>query len=299
MRHTSRSSDDTTLDPRVRTLLDAAAAPVETTGRLHGEAEALAAFRASRHSPAKNTTFSLNSARAALAAAIGASVLVTGGVSAAAAGVLPGAAQQTVSSWLKNVGISVPQGKDTDEPGELRSRSENTQGSEYTQGKAPDDNGAPRDRSEQAPGARSNGEDARCGRPEQDPGSRGNANGNQRGRPEQAPGSRGNANGAQCGRSEQAPGARGNENANQRSRSEQAPGANGNGNGNGDQRGRSEQAPGVRNNQNNAAQGGRSGAAPGAKNDENGDHRGGSENTTGDEAELPPADDPKAGRSQR
>lgn len=51
---------------------------------------------------------SLTSAKAALAAALGAGVLLTGGVGAAAAGVLPGAAQDTASNLLSKVGVTVP-----------------------------------------------------------------------------------------------------------------------------------------------------------------------------------------------
>ena len=268
-RHTSRPGGDPMSDPRVRELLDAAAAPVETTRPLPGEDEALAAFRASRQGAAKNSRFSLGSAKAAVAAAIGTSVLVTGGVSAAAAGVLPGAAQQTVSTLLKSVGISVPEGKDADGQREVRDRPDNAPS------KAADNDEQSRDRSEEAPGARSNGDDAQCGRPEQPPGARGNEGGNQ-----QPPGSRGNQNGAQCGRSEQAPGARNNQN-----------GAG--------QGGRSEQSSGGGNNENGAGQGGRSEQNSGGGSNENKAQRGGSENTQGDQAEQPPADAPKASRSRR
>jgi hypothetical protein len=51
---------------------------------------------------------SLTSAKAALAAAVGAGVLLTGGVGAATAGVLPGAAQDTASDMLAKVGVTVP-----------------------------------------------------------------------------------------------------------------------------------------------------------------------------------------------
>ena len=68
------------------------------------------------------------SARGAVAAAISTGVLLTGGVGAAAAGVLPGAAQGTVSTWLKTVGISVPSGERADEDGDLPGQSEQSPG---------------------------------------------------------------------------------------------------------------------------------------------------------------------------
>lgn len=110
-KYTSRISDGPALDPRVRRLLAAAAARVETTGPLPGEDEALAAFRISPQGPRRNSMLSpLVSVKTAVASAIGAGVLVTGGLGAAAAGVLPGPAQQTASSVLETVGISVPAG---------------------------------------------------------------------------------------------------------------------------------------------------------------------------------------------
>ncbi len=128
-RNVSRSSDDPALDPRVRAILAAAAEPVETAGPLPGENEALAAFRASPQSTRRSSMLSrLVSAKAAAASAIGTGVLLTGGVGAAAAGALPGAAQDAVSSWLKTVGISVPEGERADENGDLHAGSEQAPG---------------------------------------------------------------------------------------------------------------------------------------------------------------------------
>jgi hypothetical protein len=138
-KHRAHISDDPALEPRVRRLLDAAAAPVETTGPLRGEGEALAAFRASPQRIKRTSRLSpLVSARAAVASAIGTGVLLTGGVGAAAAGVLPGAAQQTVSSWLETVGISVPAGERANDNGDLRGRSE------QAPGEGADENAGPR-----------------------------------------------------------------------------------------------------------------------------------------------------------
>ncbi|HYJ68393.1 MAG TPA: hypothetical protein VEX15_12135 [Nocardioidaceae bacterium] len=112
---TSSSSHDPALDPRVGTVLTAAAAPAETVGPLPGEYEALAAFRASPRCTKRPSLVSrLVPAKAAVAAAIGTGVLLTGGLGAAATGVLPSAAQETVSTWLGAVGISVPAGHGAD-----------------------------------------------------------------------------------------------------------------------------------------------------------------------------------------
>jgi hypothetical protein len=117
-RNPSRASDAPPIDRRVRSLLDAAAAPDEPAGRLPGEAEALAAFRTSTQRTRRTSMLSpLVSTKAAMAAAIGTGVLLTGGVGAAAAGVLPGPAQQTASTVLKTVGISVPAGHGGSENG--------------------------------------------------------------------------------------------------------------------------------------------------------------------------------------
>ena len=51
---------------------------------------------------------SLPSVRALVAAGLGTGVIVASGVGAAAAGALPGAAQDTARSWLSTVGVDVP-----------------------------------------------------------------------------------------------------------------------------------------------------------------------------------------------
>lgn len=137
-KHRARPSDEPALDPRVRTLLTAAAAPVETAGPLPGEEEALAAFRTSRQRTRRNSMLpAVVSAKTAVAAAIGTGALLTGGFGAAAAGMLPGPAQQTASTVLETVGISVPAGEGTDRngrpdqtPGERADKNANPGGSE-------------------------------------------------------------------------------------------------------------------------------------------------------------------------
>ena len=137
-KHRAHPSDEPALDPRVRELFAAAAAPVETTSSLPGEEEALAAF----HTSARRTTRSSRlsgavSGKTAVAAAISAGMLLTSGIGAAAAGILPGPAQQTASSVLKTVGISVPAGEGTDRngrsdqtPGDRADKNANPRGSE-------------------------------------------------------------------------------------------------------------------------------------------------------------------------
>jgi hypothetical protein len=94
-------------DPRVRALLAAAAAPTEP-GPLPGETAAVAAFR--DHSRPRRTRMpsSLIPVRVAVAAGLGTGLLLAGGVGAAAAGVLPGAAQDTARTWLDTIGVAVP-----------------------------------------------------------------------------------------------------------------------------------------------------------------------------------------------
>lgn len=103
-----RNDSDHPLDERVASLLAAAAAPTET-GPVPGEEQVLAAFRASQETSRRSFVRSpLTPAKTALAAAVGASVLLTGGVAAAATGALPGAAQEKASEMLTKVGITVP-----------------------------------------------------------------------------------------------------------------------------------------------------------------------------------------------
>lgn len=97
-------------DERVAALLDAAAAPTEA-GPVPGEAAALAAFRASqqtRRSRGSRTHSARRPLRVAAAAVVGAGVLLTGGLTAAQAGMLPGAAQAIAQEMLENLQISVP-----------------------------------------------------------------------------------------------------------------------------------------------------------------------------------------------
>ena len=102
----SRLSDETEHDPRVRALLAAPAAPAGS-GPLPGEQEALAAFREAS-SRRRFSMRPLSPVRAAVAAGLGAGVLLAAGVGGAAAGVLPGAAQDTAKTWLDTVGVEVP-----------------------------------------------------------------------------------------------------------------------------------------------------------------------------------------------
>jgi hypothetical protein len=99
---------DAAPDERVALLLAAAAAPAEA-GPQPGEAQALAAFRASPHHTRRFSMFSTPSrAKVAVASTIGAGCFLFAGVGAAAAGVLPGAAQDTAHTWLGTLGIDVP-----------------------------------------------------------------------------------------------------------------------------------------------------------------------------------------------
>lgn len=103
-----RTHSDHPLDERVAALLAAAAAPTES-GPVPGEEQVLAAFRASHETARRSFMRSpLTPAKTALAAAVGATVLLTGGVAAAATGSLPGAAQEKASEMLTKVGVSVP-----------------------------------------------------------------------------------------------------------------------------------------------------------------------------------------------
>ncbi|HET7356022.1 MAG TPA: hypothetical protein VFJ09_05025 [Nocardioidaceae bacterium] len=103
-----RDIDDPAPDARVAAVLSAAAAPVEP-GPLPGEEAALAAFGAVHRRSGRNRMRSLVPFKTGLAAAVGAGVLFTGGVAAAATtGSLPDPAQQTVQTALAHVGITVP-----------------------------------------------------------------------------------------------------------------------------------------------------------------------------------------------
>lgn len=114
-----RDDNDVTPDNRVASLLQAAAAPTEP-GPVPGEAEALAAFRRSRVEAAQLQLPRRRSTLAtAVLAAVGAGILITGGVAAAAGGKLPGAAQDTARDVLDVVGFEVP---GADNPVDDRSR---------------------------------------------------------------------------------------------------------------------------------------------------------------------------------
>jgi hypothetical protein len=103
-----REAPDAAPHKRVASLLEAAAAPTEP-GPVPGEVEALAAFRASQDPSRRPSMLSSRSTvKAAVAAALGTGVLLTGGVAAAATGTLPGAAQDTASEMLAKVGVEVP-----------------------------------------------------------------------------------------------------------------------------------------------------------------------------------------------
>jgi len=103
-----REATDAAPHKRVASLLEAAAAPSEP-GPVPGEGEALAAFRASHDSSRRSSVLSSRSTvKAAVAAALGSGVLLTGGVAAAATGTLPGAAQDTASEMLGKIGVEVP-----------------------------------------------------------------------------------------------------------------------------------------------------------------------------------------------
>jgi hypothetical protein len=99
------------LDERVTALLDAASAPTEP-GPLTGEAEAVLAFRVARARARKASQRPRVRTRAALAGVLGIGVLLTGGVGAATAGALPGAAQDRVGKLLSRVGVDVPGSRD-------------------------------------------------------------------------------------------------------------------------------------------------------------------------------------------
>ena len=105
VRDHEHDTDGIALDERVSSLLSAAAAPSEP-GPLPGEGAALAAFRAAQPQPRRSPHRSvLVAARSGMAAAM-AGLLLTGGVAAATAGVLPGLAQDTVDGVLVDLGLS-------------------------------------------------------------------------------------------------------------------------------------------------------------------------------------------------
>jgi hypothetical protein len=135
-----RLDPDAALDERVTSLLEAASAPTEP-GPVLGELEALAAFRASHGPSSRRSSVSalLTSARVTVGAALGALVLTGGVGAAAAAGSLPGAAQDTASEWLSKVGVTVPTAGDRAKP--QRDRSDDSGEAEGPAGTKPDSRG--------------------------------------------------------------------------------------------------------------------------------------------------------------
>jgi hypothetical protein len=108
MNNYQREATDAVLDERVTSLLAAAAAPTEP-GPVSGEAEALVAFRVSQNRSRRSSMLSsLTTAKAAVAAALSAGLLLTGGVATAMAGALPDGAQDSASNLLGKVGVTVP-----------------------------------------------------------------------------------------------------------------------------------------------------------------------------------------------
>jgi hypothetical protein len=104
--HIDETPDPSLHDERVRSLLDALAAPTEP-GPLPGELDAVVAFR-SQHRTRRTPMSRLNPVRAAVATALGTGVFLAAGAGAAAAGVLPAAAQDTAHEMLASLGIDVP-----------------------------------------------------------------------------------------------------------------------------------------------------------------------------------------------
>jgi hypothetical protein len=104
-----REDETSVTDARLASVLDAAAAPVEP-GPAPGEQAALAAFRAS--SVRAGGRFRMHAPTSPLkslaVAAASAGLLLTGGIAAANAGALPGAAQDTAHTVLGSVGVDVP-----------------------------------------------------------------------------------------------------------------------------------------------------------------------------------------------
>src|ERR671924_255601 len=98
--HDRDSGDGPEQHVRVAALLAAAAAPSEP-GPLAGEVEALAAFRGSHPHPRRSSMRSPRTrARIGLAVSLGTGLMLTGGVGAAMAGSLPGAAQDAAQEML-------------------------------------------------------------------------------------------------------------------------------------------------------------------------------------------------------
>jgi hypothetical protein len=94
-------------DPRVTSLLNAASAP-PSPGVVEGEQQALQAFRTAHTSPRSRRPTSIVRLKPGVAAALATGMLLTGGVTAAATGSLPEAAQNTAREWFGKVGVVVP-----------------------------------------------------------------------------------------------------------------------------------------------------------------------------------------------
>jgi hypothetical protein len=135
-----RLDPDAALDARVTSLLEAASAPTEP-GPVLGELEAMAAFRAAQGPASRRSSVSalLASARVTVGAALGALVLTGGVGAAAAAGSLPGAAQDTASEWLSKVGVTVPTAGERTKP--HHDRSDDSGEAEAPAGARPDGRG--------------------------------------------------------------------------------------------------------------------------------------------------------------
>jgi len=118
--HIDDETPDPVLDARVRSVLDALAAPTEP-GPLPGEVDAVAAFRA-QHRTRRFPMSNLSPFRVAVASAVGAGVFLTGGVAAAATGSLPGAAQDVAHDVIAALplGFEVPAGEKAPEQADQR-----------------------------------------------------------------------------------------------------------------------------------------------------------------------------------
>lgn len=129
--HIDDETRDPALDERVRSVLDALAAPTEP-GPLPGEVDAVAAFRA-QHRTRRISMKHLTPFRVAVASAVGAGVFLTGGVAAAATGTLPGAAQDVAHEMIGALGIEVPAGEKASDEADERKPAEETTDAETTE----------------------------------------------------------------------------------------------------------------------------------------------------------------------
>jgi hypothetical protein len=103
-----RDTHEPRLGHRVKSLLAAAAAPTEP-GPVTGEAEVLAAFRATRDLPRRSARLSARTPLRAIAAVfVSTGLLLAGTVAATATGSLPGPAEHAVHEWLTRFGAIAP-----------------------------------------------------------------------------------------------------------------------------------------------------------------------------------------------